>query len=538
MLNNYSIKSVLISISALLTLGALLFSFSLWHAFQSIDDALTEASRQQATVDALNQARFHIVQIQQFLTDVGATHDDDGFANAKENLAAAHASLDQAMQTAPGLSGELNVLKQQITDMHEAGVKMGWDYINLGNEAGTATMKATGSGLDDTAERLTKHLDQFAAEINEKLLRARQHLSSTLTRYSVSRVAFSLILLIVVIVSLLLIYSKIAPPLTALNKSLSAMKQGGGDLSRRIPHETRDEVGEIVGLFNDFLSQLHALMRKVATEVDQLVSTANRLQMMSQRAQKDVQKQQLGTDQVATTVTELSATVAEVSNNTSSAAQNAEQSCAAANNGKSVVTNTVQAIHSLSNNIDRASSVIAKVEHDCVNVSSVLDVIQSIADQTNLLALNAAIEAARAGEQGRGFAVVADEVRTLASRTQDSTHEIQSMIERLQNGSREAVKAMNDSQNQTKETVTVIENTGTLLENISTMAERISQMNSHISDAVREQKIVVEHINQNVIAINEVAASSAADAEQTAQESLHLQQIANNLHTAIAQFKL
>lgn len=538
MLNNYSIKSVLISISALLTLGALLFSFSLWHAFQSIDDALTEASRQQATVDALNQARFHIVQIQQFLTDVGATHDDDGFANAKENLAAAHASLDQAMQTAPGLSGELNVLKQQITDMHEAGVKMGWDYINLGNEAGTATMKATGSGLDDTAERLTKHLDQFAAEINEKLLRARQHLSSTLTRYSVSRMAFSLILLIVVIVSLLLIYSKIAPPLTALNKSLSAMKQGGGDLSRRIPHETRDEVGEIVGLFNDFLSQLHALMRKVATEVDQLVSTANRLQMMSQRAQKDVQKQQLGTDQVATTVTELSATVAEVSNNTSSAAQNAEQSCAAANNGKSVVTNTVQAIHSLSNNIDRASSVIAKVEHDCVNVSSVLDVIQSIADQTNLLALNAAIEAARAGEQGRGFAVVADEVRTLASRTQDSTHEIQSMIERLQNGSREAVKAMNDSQNQTKETVTVIENTGTLLENISTMAERISQMNSHISDAVREQKIVVEHINQNVIAINEVAASSAADAEQTAQESLHLQQIANNLHTAIAQFKL
>jgi methyl-accepting chemotaxis protein len=182
--------------------------------------------------------------------------------------------------------------------------------------------------------------------------------------------------------------------------------------------------------------------------------------------------------------------------------------------------------------------VIATVENDCKNVSSVLDVIQSIADQTNLLALNAAIEAARAGEQGRGFAVVADEVRTLASRTQGSTQEIQTMIERLQIGSREAVKAMGDSQSQAKEMVEVIESAGSVLGSIVNMTGEISQMNSLISAAVTEQKNVVQHINQNIVSINDVTSANVEDTEQTANEAQHLQQIAANLQNSIGHFKV
>jgi len=538
MLKNTSIKSVLITISAILFTASLVFVSMLWNSFNQIDDSLKDQVKQQSSVIALKNARFHVIQIQQFLTDVGATRNQGGIAEADENLKSAIQSLSTLVEIRPELSEESDQLKKKIEAMHKSGLTMAWEYINNGVEAGNVIMVAPETGLDDTADRLSVHLDKLSDQLKTELDNSGYALSDSITSSRNTQITFAIILMLVVIAGLLLIYLKVEPPLMAINKSLAEINSGAGDLTQRIPLEGNDEIGTIISQFNDFLSLIQNLMRQISMEAENLVSSSNQLSDMSKRTKEEMLKQQTGTDQVATTITQLSATVQDVAMNTQNASETASKSNTETENGKAVVENAVRSIHTLSTGIDTASTVISRVETDCKNVSSVLDVIQSIADQTNLLALNAAIEAARAGEQGRGFAVVADEVRTLASRTQDSTQEIQVMIEQLQRGSGEAVKVMAESQNQAGETVSEIEETGKVLDKISELVTDITDMNMHISGAVNEQKTVVEHINQSVITINDVTASSTKETEKTAIEADQLQGIARNLQTAISQFKV
>ncbi|NHZ69797.1 MAG: methyl-accepting chemotaxis protein, partial [Thermotogales bacterium] len=251
-----------------------------------------------------------------------------------------------------------------------------------------------------------------------------------------------------------------------------------------------------------------------------------------------VQRQKSEIDQVATAMTEMAATVQEVARNAATAAGAARDANEEAGSGKRVVKETIQAINSLAGEVQSASDVINQLAADSEAIGGVLDVIRGIAEQTNLLALNAAIEAARAGEQGRGFAVVADEVRTLAQRTQTSTQEIQSMIEKVQSGARNAVNVMESGREQAAGSVSKAGEAGTSLETINSAVSAINDMNMQIASAAEEQSAVAEEINRNIVNIGIVADETADGSNKIANANEDLVRLGGQLQSIVSMFKV
>ena len=310
-----------------------------------------------------------------------------------------------------------------------------------------------------------------------------------------------------------------------------------GDLTVQIKLHARDEMSEIANQFNLMTEKFAALIQQVFSAATQLSTAAEEVSAVATDNAKNVDLQRQETDQVATAINEMTATVQEVASNAGSASEAANSANIETEAGKSVVENTAQSIAQLAGEIENASGVIKTVEQDSATIGSVLDVIKGIAEQTNLLALNAAIEAARAGEQGRGFAVVADEVRTLASRTQASTSEIEEMIGKLQSGSKNAVTVMETSQQRAQEGVEQANKAAQSLDAIASAVATINDMNTQIASAAEEQSSVSEEINKNVISISDISAQSATSAEQATESASAMAQLSAELQTLVSQFK-
>ena len=344
--------------------------------------------------------------------------------------------------------------------------------------------------------------------------------------------------LVLMIALIWLLSRSIAHPLREMVAVLEDIASGEGDLTRQLPVKGNDEITHLATAFNQFVNKIHGLVSQTTDAVTQLTTAAAHLSDGSEDAKAQVDRQRQETEQVAAAMHEMTATVQEVSRNANSAAHAARDANQEAGKGERIVQNTVAAIEALARDIDAAAEVIRRLESDSDTIGKVLDVIRSIAEQTNLLALNAAIEAARAGEQGRGFAVVADEVRTLASRTQESTKEIQTMIERLQAGAESAVTAMQQSRSRSVETVAQAGQAGAALNSIATAIVRIDDMNTQIASAAEEQSAVAEEINRNVNNITQSVEMTAQGSRSIASSSEQLAQLANELQMRLRQFRI
>ncbi|KAB0498608.1 methyl-accepting chemotaxis protein [Pseudomonas vancouverensis] len=330
----------------------------------------------------------------------------------------------------------------------------------------------------------------------------------------------------------------IARPLKQMVAMLDDIAQGEGDLTRRLTSDRADELGSIAKGFNTFLTKLQAMITQVVTSVQSVSDSSEHTADIAIRTNIGVQKQMAEIDQVATAVQEMTATAQDVARNATQAAQAASHADQAASQGMQVVRDTSNSIGALAVEIGRAVGVVQTLAKDSENINAILTAIRGIAEQTNLLALNAAIEAARAGEQGRGFAVVADEVRNLAQKTQKATEEIQTMIQQLQQGTRDVVRVMEDSQNRTDESVLHASKAAEALETITQAVSVINDMNTQIASAAEEQSAVADDINRNVINIGQVANEVAGGADESSAASAGLTKLAEQQRRLINQFRV
>lgn len=330
----------------------------------------------------------------------------------------------------------------------------------------------------------------------------------------------------------------IAAPLNEVAAKLADISSGEGDLTVSIPVNGNDEIARIADGFNQFVRKIRQTIQSVSDTTNNLGTSADELSAYTEHTKNNVFNQQGEVDQVATAINEMSATVSEVARNTTQAADSAKQAHDSTLHGQKIVNETVITINAVSSAIDNASTAIHTVGSDSENIGSILGVIRDIADQTNLLALNAAIEAARAGEQGRGFAVVADEVRVLASRTQESTQEIQAMIEKLQDGSRKAVSMMEESRTAVEKGVEGARSAGDALEEITQAVSNINDINLQVANAAEEQAAVTEEINKNITRIQQIAEETSEGANYTSRSGQELTALAASLGKLVQQFKL
>lgn len=377
----------------------------------------------------------------------------------------------------------------------------------------------------------TDDIDAIIAEMERTTTEALQETLSAI-------ILFCIVIAGIVAAFAVAVNRTILKPLEMFDASISSFASGDADLTARMEDFKAPEFSQLSKNFNAFVASLQTIIRSVSDVGQQVVSETSDMSGRAAKVDELASGQRQETEQVATAMTEMTTTASEISNNASQAAHSAKEADDNAKEAQGIVNSAAQSVEALAGEVSQANGVISRLEGDVQNISSSLEVIQDIAEQTNLLALNAAIEAARAGEQGRGFAVVADEVRKLASRTQDSTGEIHQMIEQLKAASDDAVRAMESSQKRGASTVAEANAAAQALIQIQESIGTIMDMNSLIATATEEQSLVGQEISQRIVVISDQSSQSAELANENRSGSQELNQRANELYELVDRFKV
>ncbi|GHE96116.1 methyl-accepting chemotaxis protein [Thalassotalea profundi] len=484
----------------------------------------------------LYQAR--VAELQAISSEGNTEQINQNFADFKENAQQAFDRMqkyNQLLSVFPDVASSLSGFKAS----YDQWVVSSTEVFNLIKRGEIAQAKALSNGESNTLFEELRVFYNLAGEIADK----KSAVIHQETLEVVDRGQFILTIVSIIVIILTVTLGIFAPKTMAdalenLSAKLSALNTSDGDLTKRINSKRKDEIGDVANNFDNFIDGLAQLINSIVTQSNAVIDGVNKLNAGAQQIEGTSMQQTDSVDAIATAINEMSYAIKEVAQNANLTAEEVNKVNLLTTDGTEITGRAVKEIQGLSETVSKATEVILKLSENSTDIASVLDVIRSIAEQTNLLALNAAIEAARAGEQGRGFAVVADEVRTLAARTQQSTEDIQVMIETLQKGVKEAVTAINLGNEATQSSVDLSEKTLDAFAKIATASQNVIEASSQTATATEEQSQVAEDVSRNITELSDQTSSNYQMAKDNGSDATAILSLAQDLNNSVSRFKL
>jgi methyl-accepting chemotaxis protein len=524
---------------AVLVMGFGLFSLGQVSAIRASQATLQ--TNVLPSVQTINQVRNDLLSIRLYNSSLRLAKDSTSAAFAEQRIEKARSDLNTDLETLrPLLLSELGKaayaqLRQaagQYLDVHSRYLAA----VRAGQEDQIAALTSSTGDMTQAAEQVQGLIDKLNGLIDGKVKREDANATATYEQArEVTLVVILAALAATIALATLFTRSLVAP----LNRALGVAERiAANDFSQPVPAEGVDEPGRLLAALGRMQTNLRTTVAELGDSSNQLASTSEEMAAVTDDALRGIQRQNDEITQSATAMNQMSAAVDEVASNAVLASEAARASSAAAEHGHRQVAQTVTSIHDLQGAVDRAATELNALAGRVRSIGGVLEVIRGVAEQTNLLALNAAIEAARAGEAGRGFAVVADEVRALAHRTQQSTAQIEEMVEAIQAGTDQAVSSMNASSDRARVSVEVAQAAGAALADITAAIAQITARNLTIASATEQQAQVAREVDRSLVSIRDLSAQTAAGAEQTAAAGNDLSRLAVNLNGTVLRFKL
>jgi len=503
-----------------------------------------DSSREENTVAlpalvAMLETRFNVVQIQQYLSDASATGEPDGLKDARSSRDDALKHLDHLASLIPALTNDVGLIKAAVGNFHALGVEMANAYVNSGRDAGNILMKRPGDGFDAQAEKLTERLEKLEQSVRDNMTASALNAEKEIGDAKFQATLLSLAICLMVIASGIVLYRVLLKILGCEpgHATEIAKRIAGGDLSQEVPVTAGDRTS-LLRAIQEMQEGLRSLIHNIGETARSLTGSAQELSRAAQQVSKSSAVQSDKSASMAASIQEMAVSIAHIADSAGHADQSALEADKLADNGAELAVEAVSEMDSISASVANTAASVQALGDRSEAIASILDVIREIADQTNLLALNAAIEAARAGEQGRGFAVVADEVRKLAERTASATTEIRTTVESVRTGTIEVVSEMTGSKDRVIAGVDRIRLAGEAMGSIKGGVKLVLGAAEEIAAALKEQDVANQEIARNVEGIAQMTEETSEAVTHVAAAADNLEKLAYSLAESVHQFRI